>query len=286
LLANLVVCQLAHRFDQDGMGLMTSSTAWPDATITGVPVGTTLAPSGPLRITTPATVIGNVNIAGMVDIQASNVTPENCKITSAAFAAVVAEAGVTGVVIQNSEIDREVLSNPNSGTYRVYIKGGGGTVSNCNICGVGFGVTIGGGPALMENNYIHDLNAGPGTYYNGMQYNGGGTAGLIDIEHNTIINQNNRTDAVMIDNDFGPVNGVTINNNLLVGGDYTVYDDDHFNSNPSTNVSITNNHLGTGLFEYTDSNGTSPVFMGNVDDGTALVQTLNQSGFGASMRHD
>jgi hypothetical protein len=119
-----------------------------------------------------------------------------------------------------------------------------------------------------------------------MQYNGGGTAGLIDIEHNTIINQNNRTDAVMIDNDFGPVNGVTINNNLLLGGDYTVYDGDHFNSNPSTNVSITNNHLGTGLYGYTDSNGTSPVFLGNVDDGAALVQTLNQSGSGGSTRHD
>jgi hypothetical protein len=32
----------------------------------------------------------------------------------------------------------------------------------------------------------------------------------------------------------------------------------------------------TGLYGYTDFNGTSLVFTGNVDDGAALVQTLTQ----------
>ena len=244
---------------------MTSSNAWPNATNTGVPAGTTLTPSGSLTITTPGTVISGLNITGVVTIKASNVTLENCKITSASFFAIVAQAGVTGVVIKNCEIDGGGLSNPNTGTYGVYIEGGGVTVSNCNIHGVGSGVTINGGPALIENNYIHDLNAGPGTHYNGIQYNGGGTAGLIDIEHNTIINQNNQTDAVMIDNQFGPVNGVTVNNNLLVGGDYTVYDDDHFNSNPSANVSITTNHLGTGLYGSAPGSNPEPKWLQSLD---------------------
>jgi hypothetical protein len=42
----------------------------------------------------------------------------------------------------------------------------------------------------------------------------------------------------------------------------------------------------TGLYEYMNLSGTSLVFIGNVDNGAALVQTLNQSGSSGSTRRD
>jgi len=79
----------------------------------------------------------------------------------------------------------------------------------------------------------------------------------------------------MIDNFFGAISNISVNNNLLSGGDFTVYDDAHFNSNPITGVSFTNNHLGSGQFGTTDFNGTNPTFTGNVNDAATLIATLN-----------
>ena len=62
-----------------------------------------------------------------------------------------------------------------------------------------------------------------------------------------------QTSAIFIENYFGAVNNVTVNNNLLVGGGYTVYLVSNTQSNggggqggPVTNVSYTNNDIGTG----------------------------------------
>jgi hypothetical protein len=87
----------------------------------------------------------------------------------------------------------------------------------------------------------------------------------LNIQHNTIINQQDQTDAIMIDNYFGAVNNVTVNNNYLSGGSYTVYSDGQFNSNPITNVSFTNNVIGKGGYGYHAFNKNNPVFTGNVD---------------------
>ena len=79
----------------------------------------------------------------------------------------------------------------------------------------------------------------------------------------------------MIDNWNGPVNGVTVNNNLLIGGGYNLYSDHQFNSSPITNVAFTNNHLGGGFWGDLYPGSIVAVYTGNVDDGMALLQTLN-----------
>ena len=45
------------------------------------------------------------------------------------------------------------------------------------------------------------------------------------MEDNSIINNQNQTDAIMIDNHLGTNSNITITNNLFSGGDYTVYVD-------------------------------------------------------------
>ena len=261
-----------------------SSSGLPDASNTGVPLGVTLTPAAGMTISAAGAVVSGLNITGMVTISASNVTLENCKISADAYASIVVEAGATGVNIENCEIyGGGINGTNNAGSLGIYIQGGGVNVENCNIYGSANGISINSmqyGPVLIKNNYIHDIIASGGAnHYNGIQYNGntGGIGGLLDIEHNTIINNNTQTDAIMIDNYFGPVNGVTVNNNLLIGGGYTVYSYGGFNSSPVTNVSITNNHLGGGYYGDYYPGLVASVNTGNVDDGDALLQTLVQN---------
>ena len=258
-----------------------SSSGFPDATNTGVPASTTLTPAAGMTIRTAGAVVSGLNITGMVTISASNVTLENCKISADAYASIVVQAGATGVTIRNCEIyGGEINGQNNEGSLGIAIFGGGVTVLNCNIYGSANGVSINSlkyGPVLIQDNYIHDITAsGTTNHYNGIQYNGNsGGSYPLDIEHNTIINPHNQADAVMIDNWNGPVNGVTVNNNLLIGGGYNLYSDHQFNSSPITNVAFTNNHLGGGLYGDLYPGSIVAVYTGNVDDGMALLQTLN-----------
>ena len=98
------------------------------------------------------------------------------------------------------------------------------------------------------------------------------------MKDNSIINNAGQCDAIMIDNSIGSVSNITVTNNLLVGGDYAVYVDGHFTSAPITNINISNNHLGTGIYGYWDlnqgslSNANYQVnTSGNVDDGATLA---------------
>ena len=107
----------------------------------------------------------------------------------------------------------------------------------------------------------------------------------LHIQNNTIINSNDQTSAIFTENYFGVINNVTVNNNLLVGGGYTVYLVSNTQSNggggqggPVSNVSYTNNDLGTGQWGYTDFAGPyQPAYTGNVNDGAALAAALPKS---------
>jgi hypothetical protein len=130
----------------------------------------------------------------------------------------------------------------------------------------------GTGPTLIQGNYIHDLKASGAPHYDGIQIDGGLTN--ITITHNTVINSNIQTSAVMIDNYYGSISNVQVDNNLLVGGGYTIYVDGQFGNKSVTDVSITNNHMGRGHFGITNFNKTSPTYKGNVNDGGILFNHL------------
>ena len=249
------------------MATTTPGGGWPDATNTGLPPGVTLTPSGDLVITKAGTVISGLNIQGTVTIEAANVTLENCTVTSAAFMVVNIAAGVTGAVVQNCEING--VGSGNAGSCGI---NGQGTFIGNNIYNVENGINV-TGSSVIENNYIHGLQASGSPHYDGIQIDGG--VSNITISHNTVVNDNGSVSAIMIDNYWGAVSNISVDNNLLVGGGFTVYDDGHFNSNPITGVSFTNNHMGSGGYGITDFNGTKPTYTGNVNDGAALAATLN-----------
>jgi hypothetical protein len=246
------------------------ATQFPDATTTGVPCGMTLSPSGSLTINTPGAVIEGLDIRGSVTILADNVTLMNCKITSDDWA-VINVVG-NGDVVENCEINGMV----GDGTRGI---SGQGTFLNNNIYNVEDGIYITGSNTDIEGNYIHDLqssNSSP--HYDGIQTDSdSGGYSNITISYNSVVNQNTQTSAVNISNYFGPISNVNIDNNLLVGGGYTIYVDGQFSGGPITQVSVTNNHIGPGYYGPTDFNQTSPDYTGNVYDGYDLAQTLNQS---------
>ncbi len=238
---------------------------WPSENNTGVPAGVTLLPSGGITITQPGVTVSGLKINGPVNIRANNVTLENCQISSDAFSTVYITKGLTGVVVKNCDIDGQ-----DAGSNGIF---GQGTFLNNNIYNTENGIAVAGNNTLIQGNYIHDFGGLSTSHYDGVQIDGGNDN--VIVRGNTIIVDRGQTSAVMIDNYFGPISNVQVSGNLLAGGGYTIYVDAHFNSNPITNVSITDNHMGQGYWGYTNFNGVRPVHTGSVYDGWALSDGLD-----------
>ncbi|MDF0494641.1 Ig-like domain-containing protein [Bradyrhizobium yuanmingense] len=214
--------------------------------------------------------ISGLDIHGSVFINAPNVTLENCKVTTDAFYAVRVAPGVTGAVIQHNEING--VGTGNDGDYGIM---GQGTFIANNIYNVENGIGVDGGNTLIQDNYIHDMIASGSPHYDGISIDGKNYD--ITIRHNTVINDHTQTAAIMIDNYFGPVSNVVVDNNLLYGGGYNIYSSAQFNGGSVTGVSITNNHMGGGYWGPTAFTGNTPVYTGNVEDSATLISILNTS---------
>jgi hypothetical protein len=242
--------------------------SWPSRLNTGVASGAALSPhQGNLTLTVPGTVVSGLNIQGTVYINAPDVTLKDTMITVAGYA-VVKIANVKGVTVQNCTINGVGTGNDGSNGIQ-----GTGTFIGNNIFNVENGITVdGSGPTLIQDNYIHDLLASGSPHYDGIQIDGG--IADVEIRHNTIINTHIQTSAVMIDNYYGAISNIKVDNNVLAGGGYTIYVDGHFNKFPISDVSITNNHMAGGYFGIVDFNRTRPVYRGNVNDGVKLAKLL------------
>jgi hypothetical protein len=215
------------------------SEKWPDETNTGVPTGVTLTPSGDLVITKAGMVISGLDIQGTVSINAPNVTLMNCKVTAAAWNVIKIAPEVTGVVVKYCEING--VGSGNDGSSGI---NGQGTFIGNNIYNVENGINLTGSSVIQEN-YIHGLLASGSPHYDGIQIDGG--VSDVTISHNTIINPNGQTSAVMIDNFFGPISNIQVENNRLIGGGYTVYSDGQFRDATISGVAFINNRLARAI---------------------------------------
>jgi tryptophan-rich protein/Big-like domain-containing protein/parallel beta helix pectate lyase-like protein len=242
---------------------------FPDANSTGLPDGVTLTASGDVTVTKPGTVINALDVKGTISVLADNVTIQNCRITSTDWTGIWIKSGVTGTVVQDNEI-LNVGSSPDGANGIV----GSGTFLRNDIHDVENGI-IATGSSLIQDNYIHDMNAPnvrAGTALGGPHYDGieidGGVSGVV-IQHNTVINENGWVSAVMINNDFGPVSNIKVDGNYLAGGGYTLYSDGSFSSTDKiSGISFTNNELGQGKWGYYYFKGNTPVLSNNDELGT------------------
>ena len=234
---------------------------FPDATNTGVPPGVALTPYNEnLVVNTPGAVISGLDIHGIVQINAPNVTLMNSKVTGVSFYIVGISPSATGATVKNCTIDGTGSGNEGSTAIN-----GAGTFLNNNIYNVenGFGVSSN---TTIENNYVHDLLATGSPHYDGVQIDGG--VSNVTIKHNTIINSDIQTSAVMIDNWAGPVSNIIVENNRLIGGGYTVYSDGRSKDNVISGVVFINNRIGKGHWGYRFFAKNAPVWRDNVDDVT------------------
>ncbi len=127
-----------------------------------------------------------------------------------------------------------------------------------------------GDDTVIQDNYIHDMAGPPTAHFDSIQADG--NFQNLTIEHNTLINEHGQTSTIMLDNYWGPIDNVKINNNLLMGGGYTVYLAEVAKGQPGggpmTNVSFTNNILVKGYYGYWDIRtelGNKPIVSGNVN---------------------
>lgn len=236
---------------------------FPDALSTG-PAGGLGTWTGSRTFTTAGQTVANTTINGCVEVRAANVTFRNVQFNvGGCFWGI--QNFSTGLQVIDSAIDcartnGNAIGSTNLALVRVEI-------SRCEN-----GLNVAGNVSVTDS-WIHDMNGSAGgAHTDGAQFNQG--ASNIVFQHNTINvgPQNGATSAIIAWNEGNPQNAnVTINNNLLAGGTYTLY----CPRQNSTNFRVTNNRFGTHEFGSTDSciPGHVAAFTGNVrdQDGTPVT---------------
>jgi polygalacturonase len=107
------------------------------------------------------------------------------------------------------------------------------------------------------DNYVHGLSSGGEPHYDGITLFG--PSDNVLIEHNTVDTPSaGGTSDVFLAGNFGPLNNITIRNNLLIGApSYAIYVG-------GTNILIENNYIQRGGFGYFTDGGESPVIRNNI----------------------
>ena len=199
----------------------------------------------------------NVRLSGYdfrgctVYVYGKNVTLDNCKFdASHGYYAVVQSNTTSGLTIDHCSFDGQKLNNPR---YASFINGGEGkiTVTNSefkNSPSDCLSLTNG----LIANNYFTDLGYATGAHADAIWVSH--TTGSVTITNN-FIDARKAVDApaggnsaVRIVNEGGRVDNVTVSNNVLLGGSYTVAAIDLGGTGQVTHVSITDNFIAGGAY--------------------------------------
>ena len=234
---------------------------FPDATNTGVPAGVTLrkvpgqVSRGPgwyydhrgfVAVVGTGAVLSGLSIPCGVSVTASHVTIRDVKIITGGQSAM----GVALRHVRDVTIEHSTIAGTSTGSGRlmvgvkdVYGDASGTRVIDDDIFQASTGVQIYQG--LIQGTYIHHLGMISGDHVNGVTTNGD-TQPLV-IRHNTIFDSFAQTDAIGLFQDFGVVANVTIDDNLLAGGGYSIYGGEGGKGRPS-HIVVTGNRISTKFF--------------------------------------
>jgi hypothetical protein len=226
-----------------------AKSSFPDAGNTGVPSGVGLKQmTGELVVKKAGTVIDGIDLVGRLSVQADNVTIRRSRITAPKnlpnrgrdeFTVVQQYTSVKGLRLEDCEIDGSGI------VYRAVMASNGLHISRCELRNIGHGVEV-GQDYSVEDSWIHSTTDGPDDdwHVDGI-ISGIGNNGL--IRHNTIVlTGGSLTGAVSIGSSIGPIDNVMIRDNLLAGGNYTVYIEDQ--EHPATRIQVIDNWFSTRAF--------------------------------------
>jgi hypothetical protein len=258
---------------------------FPDESTTGVTGGVELRPSGTVVVQDDGAVVENLSITdGIVEVRANDVTIRNVRITNdQEFIqwGITQETGFRGLVVEDSEIFGNGVQQFASGISN---SGGTITVRRVEIHTITDGIMTSHG--LIEDNYLHSPKLFAEDHTDMIQTVGGSTEGLpLVISHNTVINTEPQTSAVLLDDANGiglvPVRDVLLEGNLLAGGGYTLYcggfeEEGHEPSDIVIRSNVFSRQLweGSGYYgpvAYFDSDAPGNLWTDNVfDDGSPV----------------
>ncbi len=219
---------------------VTTPGGFPTAATTG-PSGA-LTPSGSITVTTSGTVLQDLDVTGIIYIApgVSNVTIKNVRVRSSTTLYLIDDRG-TNLTIQDSELTGTGFPAP---TDAVNLSFGTLTLTRDDISVVRNGVNL-SGPALIQDCYFHGIVQNPSSHNEDIYIGAGGN---VRIVHNTLLNGLAQTAAVFIKSDFGPINDVLLQNNLMAGGGYVVYGGGAGPHGTATNVRATGNTISRTFF--------------------------------------
>ena len=228
----------------------------------------------------------NLNVSGTIVIKANNVTINNTKVVQTGdIWAIGLASGVQNATIENSTITGTTDTGPSRlqvGLKDVYGNASGTQILRDDFSDCGSCIQMSNG--TVEDSYIHDFGYTSGDHTNGISVGGGDPKPML-IQHNTILNQRDQTDAVALFQDFGDESNKTVDDNLFAGGSYTLYGGgpnaacSGFNRTsgcygPSDHIVVTNNHFSRlffpngGTFGYVSA--FNPSGAGNVWSGECV----------------
>ena len=188
-----------------------------------------------------------LRIPGTVNVSANNVTLNDLSITVGGDSSSGDSYGVTLDSTANLTIENSNIQGTNTTTGRmgegikdVYTDSTGTHVLGNNIQETDTAIQLYQG--VIKGNYIHNLGLIEGDHVNGITTNGDNVPLL--IQNNTILNNFGQTDAIGLFQDFSTVSNVTINDNFLACGGYTIYGG-MGSYGRSSNIYVTNNVIST-----------------------------------------
>jgi hypothetical protein len=232
---------------------------YPDASNTGVPPGTTLAPyTGPSTITVPNTVIDGKTM-GCIRVTAPGVVIRNSHISCTDQTVVGAfDGSFSGEALLLEDVEIDCQNGPGTGVGDAFV-----TVRRADVHGCENGFDL-NQSVTIEDSYMHDLWNGAGAHADGIQFAGGhlengthvGSAANLTIRHNTIYSvgyDGSLTNASIISNPTGDRN-ILVENNLMAGGSYTLYCD---YEGTATNYRVINNRFSRAFSRVVGAYGPS-----------------------------
>jgi len=205
-----------------------SLCGYPDETNTGWRhTGVTLkvVNQDPYYIDTPGAVIDGLDIHGCVVVRAPNVTIKRSRITCGAQPMVknfepTGDGGLkdvgAGLVIEDVEFDGMGVVDSAGVAFDSY------TIRRADFHDVGAAVKL-GNDVVIEDSYVHDIASNSTSHNAGFPSDGGSN---IVLRHNTVLMNTDNGFPIALYNGEAPgivVQNVTVDNNLLAGGNYIFY---------------------------------------------------------------
>ena len=214
-----------------------SGSSFPGPTNTGVPAGTVLRASGSITTSADGQVIDAMDVQGSIRVEHNNVTIKRTRIRQSGGQAITMNPSRTNLVIEDCELDGTGNTDGASA-----VGDSNFTIRRCNVHHFGEGPRTNGNN-LVEDNWFHDfLNfVAQGAHQDVVQITGGSN---IVLRHNTMDIAVDGANAAVMMGTY-PGSDITVENNLLAGGGYTVYGG---SSNGYTNVKIINNRFSTRYY--------------------------------------